>query len=225
MWTGNRRVPLGVLIHQSFLRDRISLCSSGWLGTLCRDLPASASWILGLETCTTIPGLFLQSWHVTKQRRLKESFGLLLPSSLLPQEALILKSSEKQALRGPCGDERQWPSRGLMGFSWYKCKFRAASSKGAMPAFSGRTWNKQVEHLHLGKEVEEKQPWRRRSRSASVLSYEKAAPLVLGWLSIPWGLKVSLWADTKSAKPKLGQWVSKCSMVLYRYREQKQCLA
>lgn len=143
MWTCNRRVPLGVLIHQSFLRDRISLCSSGWLGTLCRDLPASASWILGLETCTTIPGLFLQSWHVTKQRRLKESSGLLLPSSLLPQEALILKSSEKQALRGPCGDERQWPSRGLMGFSWYKCKFRAASSQGAMLAFSGRIskWN------------------------------------------------------------------------------------
>lgn len=41
-----------------------SLCSSGYPGQLCvsgwsklRNLPAFASWVLGLEVCATVPGL------------------------------------------------------------------------------------------------------------------------------------------------------------------------
>jgi hypothetical protein len=50
-----------------FSRDRVSLCSPGCPGTYSvdqaglklRNLPASASQMLGLKVCTTLPGLVL----------------------------------------------------------------------------------------------------------------------------------------------------------------------
>jgi hypothetical protein len=47
-----------------FFRDRVSLCSPGCAGThfvdqaglKLRNLPASASQVLGLKACATIPG-------------------------------------------------------------------------------------------------------------------------------------------------------------------------
>jgi hypothetical protein len=56
-----------VLFLFLFLRDRVSLCSAGCPGTHSvdqaglelTDLPASASRVLGLKACTTMPGLAL----------------------------------------------------------------------------------------------------------------------------------------------------------------------
>jgi hypothetical protein len=50
-----------------FFRDRVSLCSPGCPGTHSvdqaglelRNLPASASRVLGLKACTTTPGLYM----------------------------------------------------------------------------------------------------------------------------------------------------------------------
>jgi hypothetical protein len=55
------------LVHFFFgFRDRVSLCSPGCPGTHSvdqtglelRNLPASASWMLGLKACATTPSLF-----------------------------------------------------------------------------------------------------------------------------------------------------------------------
>jgi hypothetical protein len=48
-----------------FFRDRVSLCSLGFLGTHSldqavlelRNPPASASQVLGLKACATLPGI------------------------------------------------------------------------------------------------------------------------------------------------------------------------
>jgi hypothetical protein len=81
LWAWNCEIPqlastlilsfIHSLIHSFFLsffflRDRISLCSPGCpethsvdqAGLELRNLPASASWVLGLKACTTTPGLF-----------------------------------------------------------------------------------------------------------------------------------------------------------------------
>lgn len=85
----------------------------------------------------------------------KENCKKVLGSSF-PKRTQILKTSRLQCLGGPCGKERQWPSRvhtELMDFSG------AASSQGAVLTFPGRTGNKQVEHLCLRKEVKEETKW------------------------------------------------------------------
>jgi hypothetical protein len=52
-----------------FFQDRVSLCSPGCPGTYCidqaglklRNLPASASQVLGLKACATMPRFFFFS--------------------------------------------------------------------------------------------------------------------------------------------------------------------
>ena len=52
-----------------FFRDRVSLCSPGYpethfvdqAGLKLRNLPASASRVLGLKACATMPGLLFTS--------------------------------------------------------------------------------------------------------------------------------------------------------------------
>jgi hypothetical protein len=70
-----------VLFCFLFFRDRVSLCSPGCPGTHSvdqaglelRNLPASASRVLGLKACATMPGkkvLFLkrmQNWFWVRQ--------------------------------------------------------------------------------------------------------------------------------------------------------------
>jgi hypothetical protein len=59
-----------VCLFVCFFRDRISLCSTGCRGTHSldqadlelRNLPASASQVLGLKACATTPGSVLPSF-------------------------------------------------------------------------------------------------------------------------------------------------------------------
>jgi hypothetical protein len=56
------------MLDRFFFQDRVSLCSPGCPGTHfvdqavleLRNLPASASRVLGLKACATTPGLFRQ---------------------------------------------------------------------------------------------------------------------------------------------------------------------
>jgi hypothetical protein len=85
-----------VLVFQ----DRVSLCSSGCPGTYfvdqagleLRNLPASASRVLGLKACTTTPGLI---------------FVLCLFACFLSQNLSLSWNSFKQDTEG---DQRESPS-------------------------------------------------------------------------------------------------------------------
>jgi hypothetical protein len=63
-------------------QDRVSLCSPGCPGTHSvhqaglefRNLPASASWVLGLKACTTTPGTVLNiNWGFLPYLKLSNS--------------------------------------------------------------------------------------------------------------------------------------------------------
>jgi hypothetical protein len=69
---GNHRIPLHMGSFFFFLlvfRDRVSLCSPGCpethfvdqAGLELRNLPASASQVLGLKACATTPGFHMGS--------------------------------------------------------------------------------------------------------------------------------------------------------------------
>jgi hypothetical protein len=47
-------LPRVCILRPLLFWDRVSLGSPGW--PCIRDLPASASWVLGLQTCTIMPG-------------------------------------------------------------------------------------------------------------------------------------------------------------------------
>jgi hypothetical protein len=82
----NRALHSVCCCHVSFFFfwDRVSLCSSGWLGT--RSSPISASQVLGLQMCTTI---VLYEEHA---RMLNAQGRLLLPAALLSQYGNISQS-------------------------------------------------------------------------------------------------------------------------------------
>jgi hypothetical protein len=70
-----------------FVWDRVSLCSPGCPGTHSvdqaglelRNLPASASRVLGLKACTTTPGTyFLSIWHITHRENMTLFVQLVL---------------------------------------------------------------------------------------------------------------------------------------------------
>jgi hypothetical protein len=57
--------PECLFVHLVFFRDRVSLCSPGThsvdqAGLELRNLPASASRVLGLKACATLPGFHIQ---------------------------------------------------------------------------------------------------------------------------------------------------------------------
>jgi hypothetical protein len=81
-------LPMAHLHNYSFFFfwDRVSLCSSGWPQTC--DTLALASWVLGLQKCTTMPSLqlfFLRTLSLpqkTKGSYPPSIYGNLFPCTL-----------------------------------------------------------------------------------------------------------------------------------------------
>jgi hypothetical protein len=78
-WTSHvHSIPVAPLFFFFFPRDRVSLCSPGCPGThsvdqaglALRNLPASASQVLGLKVCATTPDT---PWHLLKSLEKRDS--------------------------------------------------------------------------------------------------------------------------------------------------------